>query len=61
MRTVVRQHGILLGLGMGVGTLSMALGSLASWTLHVSGLWISMTAFGLFVLLLFKIRPDFFR
>ena len=61
MRTVVRQHGILLGLGMGVGTLSMALGSLTAWTVHVSGLWISMASFGLFVLLLFKIRPDFFR
>jgi hypothetical protein len=46
---------------MGAGILSMALGSLASWAIHVSGLWISMTAFGLFMLLLFKIRPDFFR
>jgi len=51
----------LLGLGMGTGTLSMALGSLASWTVHASGYWISMTSFGLFMLLLFKIRPDFFR
>ena len=61
MRTVVRQQAILLGLGMGTATLSMALGSLASWTVHASGLWISMTSFGLFMLLLVKMHRDYFR
>jgi len=61
MRTVVRQQAILLGLGMGVGTLSMALGSLTAWTVHVSGLWISMTSLGLFMLLMVKMHRDYFR
>jgi len=39
----------------------MALGSLASWTVHVSGLWISMTSFGLFMLLMVKMHRDYFR
>jgi hypothetical protein len=46
---------------MGAAILSMILGSLATWALHVSGLWASFTAFGAFMLLLFKVRPDFFR
>lgn len=61
VRAVVRKQAILLGLGMGAGILSAALSSLASWTLHVSGFWIFITAFGLFWLLLVKMRPDFFR
>ena len=61
MRAVVRKQAILLGIGMAAGILSMALGSLAQGTLHQSGLWVSMTAFGTFMLVLFKVRPDFFR
>ena len=61
VRAVVRKQLILLGLGMGAAILSMILGSLATWALHVSGLWVSFTAFGAFMLLLFKVRPDFYR
>jgi len=61
MKAVVRKQLILLGLGMGAGILSMILGSLAAAALHVSGLWVSFTAFGAFLLLLFKVRPDFYR
>jgi hypothetical protein len=61
VRAVARKQLILLGLGMGAGIVSMTLGSLATWALHVSGLWISFTAFGAFMLLLFKIRSDFYR
>jgi len=46
---------------MGAGILSMILGSLATAALHISGLWVSFTAFGVFLLLLFKVRPDLFR
>jgi hypothetical protein len=51
----------MLGLGMGAAILSMILGSLATWALHVSGLWVSFTAFLAMMLLLFKARPDFYR
>jgi len=61
MRPVVRKQLILLGLGMGAGILSMILGSLATWALHVSGQWVSFTAFGAMMLLLFRVRPDFYR
>jgi hypothetical protein len=46
---------------MGSGILSAALGSLASWALHVSGFWIFVTAWGVCMLLLVRIRPDMFR
>ena len=61
MRAVVRKQAILLGVGMAAGILSMALGSLAKGIVHQSGQWVSMTAFGTFMLVLFKVRPDFFR
>src|ERR1700682_3000228 len=61
VRAVVRKQLILLGLGMGAAILSMILGSLATWALHVSGELIFVTAFGTFMLLLVKVRPDFFR
>ena len=61
MKPVVRKQLLLLGLGMDAAILSMMLGSLATWALHVSGLWISFTAFGAFMLLLARVRPDFFR
>ena len=52
---------MLLGLGLGAGILAATLGSLAQWALHVSGELIFVTAFGTFMLLLVKVRPDFFR
>ena len=55
MRAVVRKQAILLGIGMAAGILSMALGSLAEGIVHQSGQWISMTAFGTFMLVLFKV------
>ena len=61
MRAVVRKQAILLGIGMAAGILSMALGSLAEGIVHQSGQWISMTAFGTFMLVLFNVRPDFLR
>jgi hypothetical protein len=61
VRAVVRKQAILLGLGMGTGILSASLGSLASWALHVSGFWIFITAWGLCMLILVRIRPALFR
>ena len=61
MRAVVRKQAILLGVGMAAAILSMTLGSLAEGIVHQSGQWVSTIAFGTFMLVLFKVRPDFFR
>jgi hypothetical protein len=61
MRAVVRKQAIILGVGMGAGILSIILASLASWAFHVSQEWVSTAAWGGAMLLLLKVRPDFFR
>jgi hypothetical protein len=61
MSAVVRKQALLLGLALGAGILSAILGSLAAWALHISGELVFLTAFGSLMLLLVKVRPDFFR
>ncbi len=61
MRAVVRKQAIMLGGGMLVGILSATLGSVVQAVFHVPGFWVMTAALGAAGVLLYKMRPDFFR